>query len=1341
MAGLLGHIDAYDESSEQWSTYVERFEHFVVANDVPDAKRVAVFLSVIGATTYGLLRSLLAPDKPGSKTYRHLVDTLNSHFSPKPIVIAERFRFHKRNQEEGESVAQYVAVLKKLSEHCDFGAHLQDALRDRLVCGLNNENIQRKLLTEETLTFQRAVDTALSMEAVARESQHLKSSLKGHALSLSPQQEGDKCFRCGKANHSERDCYFKEQQCHSCNKRGHIARVCKSKKSNQKHTKTKQDIKMKQNKYHDTPKGKIHKIEANPSDSEKESTSNSDSNMTLHMLSAVNTETEPVMAVKTENAASSMIIIRPRIEGQLIDMELDTGAAVSLISRELYETKFGHLGLRNTDVVLKTYTGELLQPEGMLKVWVKLNRQKARLPLYVVKGTSPPLFGREWLRNIKLDWREIKTVRTGHKANDSLKNVLNRHAEVFSKELGTLKGFEASLTLKPGQQPKFCQARVVPYALRPKVEAELERLFQQGVISPVQFSDWATPIVPVIKKNGGVRICGDFKVTVNPALRIEHYPIPRIEDLFASLSGGHRFSKLDLSQAYLQVPVNMGSRKYLTITTHKGMFCYNRLPFGITSAPSIFQRIMDQVLQGLPNVHCFLDDILVTGRDDAHHLRNLEAVLSRLEKFGLRVQKEKCEFFRSSLEYLGHIIDSSGLHKSPDKIRAIVDAPMPTDISQLRSFLGLINYYGRFVPNLSMLLHPLNALLHKGVKWEWSMKADEAFREAKEKLSSKSVLTHYNPSFPVILACDASPYGVGAVISHRLPNGEERPIAFASRALSKAEQNYAQIEREALGIIFGVRRFHSYLYGRNFTLLTDHRPLTAILSPNKAIPSMAAARLQRWALLLAAHDYTIKYRRAADHGNADGLSLLPLPAQHEVKQMRVDTFLINHIESFPILCKDVKKETSSDSTLSLVMEMVVTGRFPPAKDSDGSLAPYLTRKDELSVLQGCLMWGNRVIVPPNLRQRVLEELHVGHPGVVKMKAIARSYVWWPGLDAQVEDRCKTCISCRQWQKSPGLTKLHLWPWPTAPWQRIHIDFAGPFEGRTFFVVVDAHSKWPEVILMDSTSSAKTIEVLRGLFSHYGVPEVLVSDNGPQFTSEEFANFLTSNGIKHKRSAPFHPATNGLAERSVQTFKHSLKASKGMASVQKRLDAFLLQYRNTAHATTKETPAMLFLHRRLRTRLDLLKPNVAAVVDQAQEAQQHYRDTHAKARTFSVGDPVLVRNYRQGEEKWTSGRVTSQAGPVSFQVEVGSKQQWNRHADQMMACHPNIVQAAADTTTTASPNILPDTGDGQDTPSPLTVTGSPLPGQSDTTHTGTATPHQTLDRYPRRICKPPDRLNL
>lgn len=279
-----------------------------------------------------------------------------------------------------------------------------------------------------------------------------------------------------------------------------------------------------------------------------------------------------------------------------------------------------------------------------------------------------------------------------------------------------------------------------------------------------------------------------------------------------------------------------------------GLFCYNRLAFGITSSQAIFQRAIDQVLQGLLNVHCYLDDILITGKDRMHHLKNLDAILGRLEDFGLRLKKEKCEFFKDSLEYLGHVIVAQGLPKTPEKVQAVVDALAPTDVSQLRSFLGMINNYSRFIPNLSSILNPLNALLCKGKQWQWTSECAIAFREAKQQLLSQS--------------------GVGSVISHILRNGQERPIAFASKTLYKAERNYAQIEHEALSIIFGVHKFHHYLYGRKLTLLTDHRPLTTILSPRKAIPSMAAARMQRWALLLAAHDYNIQYREAAHHYHA-----------------------------------------------------------------------------------------------------------------------------------------------------------------------------------------------------------------------------------------------------------------------------------------------------------------------------------------------------------------------------------------------------------------------------------------------------------------------------------------
>ena len=315
------------------------------------------------------------------------------------------------------------------------------------------------------------------------------------------------------------------------------------------------------------------------------------------------------------------------------------------------------------------------------------------------------------------------------------------------------------------------------------------------------------------------------------------------------------------------------------------------------------------------------------------------------------------------------------------------------------------------------------------------------------------------------------------------------------------------------------------------------------------------------------------------------------------------------------------------------------------------------------------------MIPSSLQARILEELHDSHLGIVKMKALARSYVWWPGMNQQIEELAKTCSGCQQNQNMPSKVPLHPWEWATTPWQRIHIDFAGPFQGLLFLVVVDAHSKWPEVIPMKSTSSAKTIEVLRNLFARFGIPDQIVSDNGPQFVSEEFRSFAKTNGIRHITSAPYHPATNGLAERSVQTFKRALRSmSESSSSVREKLAKFLMAYRNTPHATTGESPAMLMIKRPLRTRLDLVKPNLnkKMVNKQMEQSIQSAIAKKSQQRQFIVGDQVLARDYR-GNLKWRSGFVVQQTGPLMYKVQVAPNLIWLRHIDQLLpTCSENTI---------------------------------------------------------------------
>ena len=324
----------------------------------------------------------------------------------------------------------------------------------------------------------------------------------------------------------------------------------------------------------------------------------------------------------------------------------------------------------------------------------------------------------------------------------------------------------------------------------------------ERTLEPVELAEWAAPIISVLKPDKiNVRICGDFKQTVNPVSTLDKYPIPKVEDLFSTLAGGKIFSKIDLSQAYQQLPLADKSKKYVVINTHKGLFRYTCLPFGISSTPDIFQRVMENILQGIPNVIVYLDDILLSSATESEHIQLVDQVLERLEKAGLRARKEKCQIFMSSVIYLGHKIDGEGLHPLPDKVKAIQEAPPPTTI---QAYLGLLTYYNRFLPNMSTVLSPLYKLLQKSTKWQWTTEQNKAFSASKELLTSSRLLVHFDPKLSLTLACDASAYGLGAVLAHKYPDGSERPIGYASHSLSRAENNYSQIEKEGLACVLAL---------------------------------------------------------------------------------------------------------------------------------------------------------------------------------------------------------------------------------------------------------------------------------------------------------------------------------------------------------------------------------------------------------------------------------------------------------------------------------------------------------------------------------------------------------
>ena len=526
-------------------------------------------------------------------------------------------------------------------------------------------------------------------------------------------------------------------------------------------------------------------------------------------------------------------------------------------------------------------------------------------------------------------------------------------------------------------------------------------------------------------------------------------------------------------------------------------------------------------------------------------------------------------------------------------------------------------------------------------------------------LTTDTLLVHFNPDLPLILMCDASSYGIGAVLAHRMPDGTERPIGYTSRSLSKAERNYSQIEREALALVFGVRKFHSYLIGHCFELVTDHKPLLALLHEHKPTSTQASARIRRWSLLLSAYEYTISFRKTEDHGNADALSRLPLKVTNEDTPKPPElVLLMNHLGESPVTARHIRVWTRRDPILSKVKDYIQRG-WPSERDKE--LSDYRAKRTELSVYHGCILWGARVVVPHQGRKAVLQELHEGHPGMTRAKGLARMFVWWPGLETDIEQSVHECAACQQQQPDPPSAPLQPWKWPSRPWVRLHMDFAGPFQGKMILIVIDSHSKWIEAFPTSSATSSTVIQLSRTLFSQFGLPEVLVTDNGSCFVSEEFETFLLNNGIKHITSAPYHPATNGLAERAVQIVKKGLK-KETVGSMEERLAKLLMAYRTTPQSTTGMTPAELLQGRRIRTRLDMLKPSLEDHVEQKQSQQKSNHDSN-RTTAFMKGERVYARGFGTGP-KWVPATIDEVSGPVSYLVRLEDDRVVRRHQDHL-----------------------------------------------------------------------------
>jgi hypothetical protein len=709
--------------------------------------------------------------------------------------------------------------------------------------------------------------------------------------------------------------------------------------------------------------------------------------------------------------------------------------------------------------------------------------------------------------------------------------------------------------------------------LEPQVNAELERLQQLGVIEPIEGPvSNASPVVWVKKKDGSLRMCADYKVHVNGKIKSESYPIPSIEHLFAKLKNAKKFAKVDLRSAYWQIALDESAEELSVINTSRGLYRVKRLQMGMKNASFIFQRAMESILSDLKGILVYQDDVLVFAENSEALGKRLNAVKTRLAEKKVTINESKSINMCDEISFLGFKISASGIQPDDrlvDKIRHIA---APSSKKEIEQFLGLVNFFGRLIPNFSVKVAPLNGLRKGNSPFVWSDECTRAFEGLKREISSRPVVQPYSLEKEATLTTDASKGALAAVLTQ-----DGHPVIYISRTLSSAEANYSNIEREALAIFWAIHRLKHYLQGRKFTIRTDHQPLLRLFGGS--IPLSTSSRISRWALFLMQFDFTLEYVQGKNIPHADALSRLRF--ENADLEPSSTFWAVNCVafESPTIDPHRIVSEIESDRLLQRIVRRIRSGDW---RDCTQAEAAFKKVAECLTLENGLIYMRRRAFIPPRLRREAFDAVHDTHTGSNAAYKLLAQNCWWPGMQSTVEQFVYQCPACTQLR--PRLQKTRdTWPPATAPFQRVHMDWAFVPAVGNILIVVDAYSGWIEAFPTKDRSADSVINSLRTVFTRFGVPELVVSDNAAEFTSAPLLAWLEKNGARKMESPPYSPQSNGAAERAVQTIKKALQAwtqrlthGSFIAFLQKAL----LHHRNSATSRGR-TPAELVLGRRLR----------------------------------------------------------------------------------------------------------------------------------------------------------------
>ena len=1248
------------EPNIPWNTWIRMYDNYALMAQLANmdqATQKAYLINSLGVEGQRVFFNMQLDDD----TCNAVRVAMNRYFMPTVNEVAERVKFRQHSQLANVSIEEYVNTLRDLVKNCNYGRYGEqcepDMLRDQIIEKCYSPRLREKLLyvsaekarentlltLDTTISIAKAMETvcrdtktvtASSVETTVRAGQGSSDSAEVYAVSKRNQrqtqheagpgktnfanksQESDMvCYACSKAGHKANDpgCLARGKICRRCQLVGHFANSRKCKFTT---ARTNQIV------YSD-----------NEHTTESEEV---DDLLYCFNVNSIGSNDDTIMMkglVRVGNDDSNNVDIM---------FQVDTGARVSIIPFDVYKTYFSLVPLTEPRKRLADYSGGEISVLGLLKGCITVKSESCEAEFYVVKKGTP-ILGMDIIRKLSL-LTPVHSVKS--------------HVTKFVHKVKLKKDFTTYVSKR----------RPVPWMVRSKVSAELERLVADDIIERIDASEWVSPIVVVNKKDSeDIRLCVDLS-QVNKSVVIDCYPLPRIEEVFNSLSGAKVFSTLDLKGAYHQVPLHEDSRDLTAFITDDGLFRYKRIPYGLASAPSFFQKMMTIVLKGQDGVKCYLDDILVYGCDKEEHDIRLKQVIRKLNDVMLRLNYQKCVIGKEKVNYLGAVLSADGIEPQQDKISAIAEM-CPTTCGELRTFLGLIQYYHKYLPHLASQISPIRQALKADIDpLPMSHELKASINEVKQSLFCSKALAPFDIRLPTRVTTDASYKGLGAVLSQIHPCGSERVVAFASKSLSSAEEKYSVLELEALACIWAVERWHTYLWGRHFKLMTDHCPLTTIYGPSN---KRASHRVSRWRTRLMVYSFEVEYKKGMSNTVADSLSRLPVPGEtYEDDESEIIAQVVAGITD--VSKDDFVSACQGDSTIQELQRMIRSNW----KNQSTLDSFFVKLKDEFSIVGDIVLRSGKAVVPESYQRKLIEVAHESHQGIKRCKGWLRSMYWWKGMDQQVEDAVKNCSACAENVCLSRNAPLQPVPLPERGWQKVGIDITGPFaiapsDCRFAVVLVDYRSKWPEVSFMKNVTSKNIIEWLEIVFAREGFPESLVSDNGSQFVSDEFESYLETRNIVHYKSSLYYPRANGEVERFNRTLKGVVKKTVAESKPWKQsVVQFLMAYRATPHSVTGVSPSVLLHGREMRTKLTLdrflvVRPSTESVDEQVkvkQDKMKQYADSRRAPvdHNIQAGDMVRVKKQSRlkGQLEYSQPVVVA-ARCNNNTVELANGQRFNQ----------------------------------------------------------------------------------